>query len=88
MIKFFRLKEAGAEVIGTISMKKGVLVTDPPDHPTLRNVLDDEVRVYDGDEVHMYNAIHHPNEFLANLPKMYRGTYFWCKEVKDKETDK
>ena len=83
-VKFFSRGDHGVQVEGTITMKDGVLVADPPDSLTLHNVLNDNVRIDCGEDPPLvFNAIHHPKEFLEALPKQYHGSYFWCKQVED-----
>jgi hypothetical protein len=85
-VRFFRLREDGPEVIGTITLQDGVLVADPPDSVALRNVLSDEVWIYPmtDDPPLKLNAIDHPKEFLEGLPKQYgHGSYFWAVAVEN-----
>lgn len=83
-VRFFRLTEDGSEVIGTITMKDRVLVTNPADSVELHNVLDTEVWIHrDPDPPLILKAALHPEEFLAALPKQYHGSYFWAELVQD-----
>jgi hypothetical protein len=84
-VQFFRRGDGGEETIGTIEMRNGKLIATPADSTALQNVLDDEVWIDQGQNAPLkFNAIHHPKEFLAALPKQYgHGSYFWCKRVED-----
>lgn len=81
-VTFYRQRPTGKDKIGSIALKDGALVLDPPDSIALQNVLDQPVRVFDGDG----NAIHtiesglNPKMFIENLAKQYIGTYFWAEE--------
>src|SRR5262245_44013219 len=77
--KFFRQKPDGPELIGTIELKDGRLIADPPDAPSLRMALDEDIRKYEtSGRITLLNSKLHAEEFIKELPMEYHGTYFWA----------
>lgn len=82
-VRFYHLVDGEAEAIGSISMKNGRLVADPPDSQTLRNVLTEPLEVWQEDAPpKSIDPLAEPEEFLKGCVATYRGSYFWCKEIK------
>lgn len=80
---YCRNEQAETETVGTIELRDGHLIPDPPDSVLLKNVLDDEVWIDRGaDPPLILNATHHPEAFFHALPKQYgHGSYFWCTRI-------
>jgi hypothetical protein len=87
-VRFFsrNTTTGGVDDDGTITLKGGQLIADPPDSISLKNILAEDVWVHqlNGEPPIIFNSIHHPKEFLQGLPKQYgHGSYFWCSKVED-----
>ena len=83
-VTFYRRKPDHSQVIGTISLVDGKLVADPADSIALTSALAEPLSVYQEDgPPKLINPKTHPKEFLKAMPRVYHGTYFWCRPVED-----
>ncbi len=69
------------EVVGTISLREGVLEIDP-DIPLLRNIVVIPLGVPD-----LINPMLEPERFLCNLHRQYRSAYLWVGEAREVADD-
>jgi hypothetical protein len=78
-VRFYRLRPGGPEVIGTLTLKDGVIVANPADTIALTNILAEPLSVYQEDgPPRLIDHQVEPEAFLEALPKVYHGSYFWC----------
>ena len=83
-VRFYRQRPDGPELVGAISLINGVLIADPADSIALTSVLAEPLSVYQEDgPPKLINPKTHPKEFLKAMPRVYHGTYFWCRPVED-----
>lgn len=64
------------ETVGTIGWDESGYVLNPPESPILKEILGETVRVptaFDDFDVTSKD----PEQFLGNLHRKYRGSYFW-----------
>jgi hypothetical protein len=82
-IRFYRMTDDGTATIGDMILRNGQIVLDPPDQPTLQQMLDEphaEPNFETGQPI-TFDPINDPVPFLKSCVRVFRGSYFWCKEL-------
>lgn len=85
IVRFYELTRDGTAIVGDLRLKDGRLIADPKDRQALINLLTEDFMLWNPDtgERTFINPHEEPERFLKGCIETYRGTYFWCKEVKD-----